>query len=175
MAAYFGSLGWRSGPGALAPRFHYRPGTSACRGRKRGRDSQALGRSRGGWSTKIHAAVSGGSQPIRFSLTGGQHHDMTEAETLLKDLSPQYVIADKAYDSDPLRQQIREQGAKPVIPSRRGCRKRRHDRARYKLRNVLERFFNRVKHYRRVATRYDKTDSNFFGFLYLASLTTSLN
>ena len=119
--------------------------------------------------------MSGEGQPIRFSLTGGERHDMTQAETLLKDLSPQYVIADKGYDSDPLREQIREQGAKPVIPSREGHRKRRHDRVRYKLRNVVERFINRVKHYRRVATRYDKTDSNFFGFVYLASLTTGFN
>ena len=100
---------------------------------------------------------------------------MTQAETLIKDLSPQYVIADKGYDSDPLREKIRNQGAKPVIPSRQGCRKRRHDRVRYKLRNVVERFINRVKHYRRVATRFDKTDSNFFGFVYLASLTTMPN
>lgn len=100
---------------------------------------------------------------------------MTQAETLIKDLSPQYVIADKGYDSDPFREQIREHGAKPVIPSREGCRQRRHDRLRYKLRNVVERFINRVKHYRRVATRYDKTDSNYFGFVYLASLTTIPN
>ena len=100
---------------------------------------------------------------------------MTQAETLIKDLSPQYVIADKGYDSDPLREKIRKQGARPVIPSRDGHRKRRHDRVRYKLRNVVERFINRVKHYRRVATRYDKTDSNFFGFVYLASLTTMPN
>jgi transposase len=131
-----------------------------------------LGRSRGDWSTKIHVAVNGEGEPIRFSLTGGQQHDMTQAETLLKDLSPQYVIADKGYDSDPFREQIRQQGAKPVIPSRAGHRRRRYDRGRYKLRNVVERFINRVKHYRRVATRYDKTDSNYFGFVCLASLTT---
>jgi transposase len=98
---------------------------------------------------------------------------MTQAETLLENLTPEYVIADKGYDSDPLREQIRQQGAKPVIPSRAGCRRRRHDRVRYRLRNIVERFINRVKHYRRVATRYDKTDSNYFGFVCLASLTTS--
>ncbi len=91
---------------------------------------------------------------------------------MIADLSPQYVVADKGYDSDPLRQQIRRQGAKPVIPSRQGHRRRCHDRTRYKLRNVVERFFNRIKHYRRVATRYDKTDRNYFGVVCLASLIT---
>ena len=97
---------------------------------------------------------------------------MHEAETLLAGLSPQFVVADKGYDCDWLRVQIREQGARPVIPARRGFRQRRYDRTRYKLRNVVERFFNRLKHYRRVATRYDKTDANFQGFLYLAALIT---
>lgn len=99
---------------------------------------------------------------------------MTEAATLLSNLSPEYVVADKGYDSDPLRKQIRRQGAKPVIPARRGKRRRRYDRTRYKLRNIVERFFNRIKHYRRVATRYDKTDPNYFGFICLASLITFL-
>ena len=97
---------------------------------------------------------------------------MTEAETLLTDLSPEYVIADKAYDSDDLRDQIRRQGAKPVIPSRAGTRQRRYDKERYKHRNVVERFFNRVKHFRRIATRYEKTVINYLGFLSLASFMT---
>ena len=122
----------------------------------------------------MHAAVNGRGQPVRFSLTGGERHDMVEAETLLEDLSPEYVIGDKAYDSDPLRQQIRRRGGKPVIPGRKGIRQRRYDRKKYKLRNVVERFFNRVKHYRRVATRYEKTDLNYFGFLCLASLLTTI-
>ena len=109
---------------------------------------------------------------MRFRLTGGNRHDMHEAEALLAGLSPEYVVADKGYDCDGLRDQIRRQGAKPVIPSRRGFRKRRCDRTRYKLRNVVERFFNRIKHYRRVATRYDKTDPNYLGFIFLASLIT---
>lgn len=107
---------------------------------------------------------------MRFVLTGGERHDMSQAEALIADLSPDFVVADKGYDSDPLRTQIRLQGAKPVIPSRQGFRRRRHDRTRYKLRNLVERFFNRIKHYRRVATRYDKTDRNYFGFVCLASL-----
>lgn len=119
--------------------------------------------------------MNGQGTPIRLVLTGGERHDITEAEALIADLSPQYVVADKGYDSDSLREQIRRQGAKPVIPSRRGYRRRRHDRTRYKLRNVVERFFNRIKHYRRVATRYDKTDRNYLGFVCLASLMVTIN
>ena len=118
--------------------------------------------------------MNGQGEPVRFSLTGGECHDMTEAEALLKNLSPEYVIGDKGYDSDRLRKQIRDQGAKPVIPARKGIRRRRYDKIKYKLRNVVERFFNRIKHYRRVATRYDKTDSNYLGFLCLASLLTTV-
>ena len=118
--------------------------------------------------------MNGDGQPIRFSLTGGERHDMVEAETLLKDLSPKHVIGDKGYDSDLLRDTIRRQGAKPVIPARKGTRRRRLDRTKYKLRNVVERFFNRIKHFRRVATRYEKTDSNYFGFLCLASLISTI-
>ena len=99
---------------------------------------------------------------------------MVEAETLIEGLSADYVIGDKGYDSDPLRKKIRRRGAKPVIPSRKGTRRRRYDRKKYKLRNVVERFFSWIKHYRRVATRYDKTDPNYFGFVYLASLMTTI-
>jgi transposase len=99
---------------------------------------------------------------------------MVEAETLLEDLSPKYVIGDKGYDSDPLRKRIRRLGAKPIIPARKGIRRRRYDRTRYRLRNVVERFFNRAKHYRRVATRYEKTDPNYLGFLCVASLLTTI-
>jgi len=112
--------------------------------------------------------------PVRFSLTGGERHDMVEAETLLENLTPEYVIGDKGYDSDPLRKKIRRCGAKPIIPARKGPRRRRYDRIKYKLRNIVERFFNRIKHYRRVATRYEKTDSNYLGFLCLASLLSTI-
>ena len=143
-----------------------------CGGRKRGQDSQGLGRSRGGFSTKIHVAVDGEGQPVKLHLTEGERHDVTCAEILLEGLEPEHVIADKGYDSDPLRQRIRSAGAKPVIPSRRNCRTRRYDRQRYKLRNVVERFINRLKQCRRVATRYDKLAATFLGFVQLASIIT---
>ena len=97
---------------------------------------------------------------------------MTCGEILLEGLEPEFVIGDKGYDSDPLREKIRSLGAKPVIPSRRTCRTRRHDRQRYKLRNVVERFINRIKNCRRVATRYDKLAVTFLGFVQFASIIT---
>lgn len=111
---------------------------------------------------------------VRFRLTGGERHDMTEAENLLRGLAPNYVIADKGYDSDALRLQIRRQKAKPVIPARKNTRRRRYDKNKYKLRNVVERFFNRVKHYRRVATRYDKTNTSYVGFVCLAAIVSTV-
>jgi transposase len=105
-------------------------------------------------------------------LTEGERHDVTCAELLLEGLQPDYVIADKGYDSDAVRERIRSAGAKPVIPSRRNHRTRRHDRQRYKLRNVVERFINRIKHCRRVATRYEKLAVTFLGFVQVASIIT---
>jgi transposase len=89
-------------------------------------------------------------------------------------MAAEHVIADKGYDSDPLRQTIRLQGGRSVIPSRKCHCYRRHDAKRYKLRNVVKRFINRLKQFRRVATRYEKHAENFLGFVYLASLMTTL-
>ena len=84
---------------------------------------------------------------------------------MIEGLRPDRVIADKAYDSDDLRKTIRKSGGRPVIPSRRGTRVRRYSKTLYKL----ERFFGRLKHYRRLATRYDKTDESYSAFLALAT------
>ena len=83
---------------------------------------------------------------------------------------PGAVLADKGYDSDAFVKQVEQQGAKAVIPSRRNRKEQREiDREVYKDRNKIERFFNRLKHYRRVATRYDKTDRCFMAFIHLAA------
>ena len=146
-------------------RFDDRSSPPTCSGRKRGQDSQALGRSRGGFSTKIHIAVSDAAEPVKLHLTEGERHDVTCAEILLEGIEPKHAIADKGYDSNPLRKKIRSAGAKPVIPSRRNCRTPRHDRQKYKLSKVVERFINRLKHCRRVATRYDELAATFLGFV----------
>jgi transposase len=96
---------------------------------------------------------------------------MTQASRLLGNHAARYLIADKGYDSDEFIGQIRARGSTPVIPSRAGRTvERRLLRRQYRRRNQVERFINRIKHYRRVATRYDKTARNFLGFVQFASL-----
>ena len=126
-------------------------------------------------TTKIHASVNEQGKPQQIILTPGQQHDVTQAKELIKGQHAEEVIADKAYDSDDVRQAIRKSKAKPVIPSRSGTRKRRHDKESYKKRNIIERMFNRMKHYRRVATRYDKTDESFLAFVMLAGLFVTIS
>lgn len=96
---------------------------------------------------------------------------MAPARDLIDGLEAEYVLADKAYDANRLYDKIIEQGGDTVIPPRRH-RKRQHayDRDLYKERNRVERFFSRIKHFRRIATRYDKLASSFMGFVVLASI-----
>jgi transposase len=107
---------------------------------------------------------------LRFILTGGEAHDITTAPDLLAGLSTGGVIADKAYDSNALRALIAKAGAQAVIPSN-GSRKILipHDVTAYTLRNRIERFFNKLKHFRRIATRYDRRAIYFLAALHLAS------
>jgi transposase len=137
-----------------------------------GGQQQALGRSRGGFGTKIHAVVSDQGQLLAMTLTGAQRSDIGQAPPLLSDLNLEgrTVIADKAYDSDRLVEVLTTQGCNVVIPSRKGrLRPRTLDRVRYGERNLVERFFGRLKQYRRVATRYDKTIASFAASVQLAA------
>jgi transposase len=130
-----------------------------------------LGRSRGGFGTKIHTAVNGLGLPVRFVLTPGQEADVTQATTLLHELPFEVVIGDKGFDSQPLVEFIESRGGQAVIPSRKNCTQQRdYDQERYKDRNLVERFWNKIKHYRRVATRYEKTARNFLAFIHVASI-----
>jgi transposase len=131
---------------------------------------EALGRSRGGFSTKLHAAVDALGNPLGFVLTPGQRADITQAEHLIEPHQVEAVIADKGYDSAALVAYVEAREAEAVIPSRRNRKEQREiDRNLYKDRNKVERFFNRLKHYRRVATRYEKTARNYLSMVYLAS------
>ena len=122
-----------------------------------GQIREALGRSHGGFSTKLHAAVSDAFQRLRFILTAGASHDVRQASALIAGQTFDYVIADTAYDSDALRTEILAQGGVAVIrPRNNRVQERPYDKGMYKLRNVIERFFHRLKQFRRVATRYDK-------------------
>ena len=117
-----------------------------------GQQSEALGRSRGGFTTKLNAAVNDAFLPLRFTLTAGARHDVTQAPALMTGYRCQYIIADAAYDSDALRDTIVAQGAVAVIkPRKNRVEERLYDKEVYKRRNVIERFFHRLKQYRRVA------------------------
>ena len=124
-------------------------------------------------STKIHLVADAQGQPIRFILTGGQAHDAPQAIPLLVGVQANYVIADKGYDSDQILSFIQEQGAVAVIPPRSNRKTpREYDGELYKKRNLIERAFNKLKHWRRIATRYDRKSIYFMASLHLASAIT---
>ena len=129
-----------------------------------------MGRSRGGLTTKIHMLADTLGRPLRFILTAGQSGDILQAPALLDGFKAQAVLADKAYDSNALRQVIADSGAEAVIPSNR-TRKViiPHDQAAYRHRNRIERCFNKLKHFRRFATRYDRRALHFLSFIQLAA------
>jgi len=135
-------------------------------GARGGQESQALGRSCGGFSSKIHAKVDALGMPLEFVLTAGQVHDSQIAHELVANSESDYLLADRGYDSDAFRESLRLRGITPVIP---GKKNRiipvEYDKHIYKERNLVERFFNRIKHFRRIATRYDKTSIMFLGAL----------
>ena len=112
---------------------------------------------------------------MRLLLGPGQRQDITRAHALIEGLAPEAVIADRGYDADHLREAIDDAGAEPVIPPRSSRKEPRpYDALLYKERNKVERFFNRLKQFRRVATRYDKLLANYQGFVQLASIAILL-
>jgi len=133
-------------------------------------EKEALGRSKGGFTTKIHVMVDALGNPLDFILTGGQVPDVTQAKALLEGKEATYAIMDKAYDADYVLEQIDKQGMTAVIPpkSNRKCQ-RDYDQHVYKERHLVECFINKIKHYRRVFSRFDKTTRNFMSFIRFAS------
>jgi transposase len=110
-------------------------------------------------------------RPLRFILTAGQRHDSLPAKDLLDGFTAEAVLADKAYDSNDLRQFIADAGAKAVIPSKRSRKLQiPHDEDAYKDRNRIERCFNKLKHFRRFATRYDRRTAYYLAFIHLAAV-----
>jgi len=110
-------------------------------------------------------------RPLRLIVTAGQRGDITQAPALLEGQTGDAVLADKAYDSNALRTIIASMGAEAVIPSNRSRKVLiPHDTAAYKHRNRIERGFNRLKHFRRFATRYDRRTIHFLGFPHLAAI-----
>ena len=109
-------------------------------------------------------------------LTPGQDHDLTCAQALLENADPGALIGDKAYDADSLIDTLEQRAITPVIPPRATRKvKRDCDFALYRERNLVERFFNKIKHYRAIATRYDKLARNFLAAVQLVAAIILLN
>ncbi|KGC65566.1 transposase DDE domain protein [Burkholderia pseudomallei] len=159
----------RDGDQTCADRLDHRTCAPAFGRRSKKSGPQALGRSRGGLTTKLHLAVDEAGRPLRMIVTEGQVSDISCAHELVEHLRTGAVIADKGYDSDAFVNTIRATRAKAVIPPRSNRKtKRRYSRVLYRTRNIVERFFNRIKHFRRVSTRYDKLAGNYLAFAVLA-------
>jgi transposase len=131
-----------------------------------------MGRSRGGLTTKVHAMVDANGLPISLRLSEGQAYDGHSAHLMLDTLAPgSILLADRAYDADKLRAEVAARGAVaniPPMPQR--VNRSAFSPALYRCRNLIERFFNKLKQFRAVATRYDKRDDNFLASVQLASI-----
>ena len=143
---------------------------------KKQQADEAMGHSRGGLSTKIHLAVDALGCPVRLLLTAGQTSEYQRAEALIKGFRAEYVLADKGYDSGAFIDAVSGIGAQAVIP----CRKSRHqqrdyDRYLYKERNIVERTFQKLKSFRRIATRYERLKCHYQAMLYLDASIIWLN
>ena len=131
-----------------------------------------MGRSRGGLTTKIHALVDANGLPVVLKLTPGQAHDGKSATDMLDSLGEgQILLADRAYDSNALRQDLEERGAWACVKPMPG----RKDPPAfspflYRYRNLVERFFNKLKHFRAIATRFEKHPENYLALVKLAAV-----
>ncbi|WP_298938049.1 IS5 family transposase [uncultured Ruegeria sp.] len=142
-------------------------------GAKRGTPRQGLGCSKSGFTTKIHLRVNAAGLPMRTDITPGQTSDYLGFDLIMDDNLPEplVLLADKGYDADSIRDNMRSRNIQPVIPMRKSRKKRVGvDRPLYRLRNLVERCFNKLKNARRVATRYDKTAESFLGFVDITSI-----
>jgi len=130
--------------------------------------------SRGGRTTKIHALTDRFCRPIAFLLTGGQFADCTAADVLLEQMPPARLLhGDKGYDSDAVRRKIEDKGATPNIPPKANRRwKNCFSPYLYRDRNAIERSFGRLKDFRRIATRYDRSATNFLAAVCIAATVT---
>ena len=127
-------------------------------------------------STKIHATCDAIGNPTGFFLTPGQAHDLHGADALLPGIEAQYLLADKAYDADErVLAILKEKGIKAVIPPKSNrVTQREYDEELYKLRHLIENFFLKLKQFRAIATRYDKTARNFLAAVHLAAVNILL-
>jgi transposase len=137
-----------------------------------GNKEQLMGRSRGGLTSKIHAVVDTNGLPLQLGLTPGKTHDNRLCSVLLTGLHPGTMLpADRGYDADWIRVLASQQGAWANIPPKRNRKEPIcFSPYLYRARNLVERFFNKIKQCRRIATRYDKLAANYLAFIKLASI-----
>jgi len=127
-----------------------------------------LGRSRGGFSTKLHAVVDTKARPIHVTITPGQRHELMAAEELLVHARGKALIGDTGYDSNRFVAAVRAKGMRPVIHSKpERHKKHRLVRALYRQRYLVEVFFHKLKRFRAIATRYEKTARNYLALVQL--------
>ncbi len=128
---------------------------------------QALGRSHGGFSCKIHVTVDGLGNPLRVCLTAGQRHDSTQAQALLEGFGFERLIADRGYAAADFVEYLLAQGIEAVIPPHQRTKiLRAYDQWLYRERHLVECFINKIKHFRRIFSRFEKLDRSYLGFLH---------
>jgi len=133
-----------------------------------GQTKEALGRSRGGFSTKVHCKTDALGYPLKIILSGGEEADIKHAKNLINNEPCEYLLGDRGYDADYFRSALEDNNIIPVIPGRSNRREDVvYDKHIYQERNMIERFFNRMKDFRRLATRYDKRACIFQAFITL--------
>ena len=126
--------------------------------------------------TKIHAICDALGNPVEIDITPGQDADINRAEQMLENIDPDAFLADRAYDADRLIDRLTERGITVVIPPKRNrMTQRETDFALYRERNLIERFFNKLKQFRAIVTRYDKLKSTFRTAVQFASVIILLN
>ena len=137
-----------------------------------GNKEQLMDRSRGGLTSKIHAVVDTNGMPLRLALTTGEAHDNRLVLTLLSSLkSGAMLLGDRGFDADWIRALVSQHGAWANIPPKRNRKEPIcFSPHLYRARNLVERFFNKIKQCRRVATRYDKLAANYLAFIQLTSI-----
>jgi len=141
---------------------------------------QAIGKSRGGWNTKLHVVSANDKVIVEMHLSGGECHDGPEGRISIATIGREYegvpLLMDKAYESDETRGLAVDNGYKPVVPPKSNRKDPwEYDKEKYKHRNIVERLFRRLKEFRKVYTRYDKTDVMFLAFIQFAFVVIWLN
>ncbi|WP_414629280.1 IS5 family transposase [Acinetobacter variabilis] len=134
---------------------------------------RAIGQSRGGRTTKIHLATDANGLPIDFKITGGDVHDSQVAKQLIDIVGEAtYLIADKGYDAEHIRICAKNKNMIPIIPLRSNSKRsnKEFDKYLYKLRHLVENAFARLKHFRAIATRFDKLARNYQSMIYIACM-----